>query len=518
MSADSSISADSITNGPGGTVVLWSNDSTRAYGSITARGGAQGGAGGLIETSGHWLDVEGIRINARAPNGTNGMWLIDPADVTISAGAPSNITLTAGVFAPDSGASTSNINAGVLQGLLTGVGGTDVTITTTNTGVAGVPSNVAPASGLGDINVNATLTWVRVGAATNTTLTLNAGGDVNINSAINPTLGNFVVCCGRDINVNAAITMVSGSLLLSAGRDINQFASITSTDGNVAMCAGRDINMTGAFSSTRGTVIADKSLANLGVQQGLTFMAGNAATGPGLAGYAPGLAGGGGAVVIAPPGGTVTIVQSAVVGEEVPVRVIYNPLSYGAPVIDYSLTIPNANPLTVQRLVFPGGADKVFDGTTTAAFTSFKPDINGLVPGGGGLTLAGGTANYASAGPGVDIPITYNGFTLGGTSAGFSLPAGCCGVVTRTTGTITAGTTPGQVTPGLPIQVTPVLPLLGLPLLAGLNFTDLGGITMPTFAVAEVPPPPPEEVVVVPPPPPPPPAYVPPFVPRQPRN
>ena len=61
MSADSTISADAITNGSGGTVVLWSNDSTRAYGSITARGGAQGGDGGLIETSGHWLDVAGIK-------------------------------------------------------------------------------------------------------------------------------------------------------------------------------------------------------------------------------------------------------------------------------------------------------------------------------------------------------------------------------------------------------------------------------------------------------------------------
>ena len=46
MSADSTITADAIMNGSGGKVVLWANDSTRAYGSITARGGAQGGDGG----------------------------------------------------------------------------------------------------------------------------------------------------------------------------------------------------------------------------------------------------------------------------------------------------------------------------------------------------------------------------------------------------------------------------------------------------------------------------------------
>ena len=74
MSADSTVSADAIRSGSGGTVVLWSNDSTRAYGTLSARGGAQGGDGGLIETSGHWLDVAGIKVNASAPNGNSGMW------------------------------------------------------------------------------------------------------------------------------------------------------------------------------------------------------------------------------------------------------------------------------------------------------------------------------------------------------------------------------------------------------------------------------------------------------------
>ena len=79
MSADSTISADAITNGNGGTVVLWSNDSTRAYGSISARGGAQGGDGGLIETSGHWLDVlaflPGGRYRYHPRGGTRGLRL-----------------------------------------------------------------------------------------------------------------------------------------------------------------------------------------------------------------------------------------------------------------------------------------------------------------------------------------------------------------------------------------------------------------------------------------------------------
>src|SRR5450830_339322 len=118
MSADSTITADAITNGSGGTAVLWSNDSTRAYGSITARGGAQGGDGGLIETSGHSLDVAGIKVNASAPNGKRGMWLLDPADVTIT-GVTANEDIVGGVFTPSTNQATSSVSVADINFALT---------------------------------------------------------------------------------------------------------------------------------------------------------------------------------------------------------------------------------------------------------------------------------------------------------------------------------------------------------------------------------------------------------------
>ena len=72
-----SIHADAIASGDGGKVIVWSDDATRVYGSISARGGAQSGNGGFVETSGHSLDVtRGPDVSA--PSGTGGTWLLDP--------------------------------------------------------------------------------------------------------------------------------------------------------------------------------------------------------------------------------------------------------------------------------------------------------------------------------------------------------------------------------------------------------------------------------------------------------
>lgn len=81
---DATIKADAITSGDGGKVIVWGNQTAQAYGSIFARGGAQSGNGGFIETSGNFLDVAGIRINASAPKGKNGQWLLDPLDIYVN--------------------------------------------------------------------------------------------------------------------------------------------------------------------------------------------------------------------------------------------------------------------------------------------------------------------------------------------------------------------------------------------------------------------------------------------------
>src|SRR6266571_5683080 len=85
---DGVIRADAQTTGDGGRVIVWADGDTRFYGSISARGGSQSGNGGFIETSGKLgLDIQGGRVDTRAPNGQWGTWLLDPTDVTIIYGA-----------------------------------------------------------------------------------------------------------------------------------------------------------------------------------------------------------------------------------------------------------------------------------------------------------------------------------------------------------------------------------------------------------------------------------------------
>ena len=67
-----SIAADATTAGDGGKIMLWSDQATRAYGSLSARGGPDGGNGGFIETSGGWLDARPSKLDLSAPKGTAG--------------------------------------------------------------------------------------------------------------------------------------------------------------------------------------------------------------------------------------------------------------------------------------------------------------------------------------------------------------------------------------------------------------------------------------------------------------
>ena len=86
VSKGATLKANAITAGNGGTVAIWSAQFTSFDGTIEAMGGAQGGNGGFVETSGAKLTVGGdATVNTSAMRGQSGLWLLDPTNWNIEA-------------------------------------------------------------------------------------------------------------------------------------------------------------------------------------------------------------------------------------------------------------------------------------------------------------------------------------------------------------------------------------------------------------------------------------------------
>lgn len=83
VQANVQISANATANGNGGEVVVWADGHTAVDSEVQAKGGALGGNGGRVETSGKQSLAVSVAANTSAANGEAGQWLIDPANLTI---------------------------------------------------------------------------------------------------------------------------------------------------------------------------------------------------------------------------------------------------------------------------------------------------------------------------------------------------------------------------------------------------------------------------------------------------
>ncbi len=86
IQSDARIRADATAAGNGGNVTVLATSATSMAGAITAKGGPQGGNGGLVEISGDSLGLSG-QVDVSAPKGTIGTILLDPTTLTIINGA-----------------------------------------------------------------------------------------------------------------------------------------------------------------------------------------------------------------------------------------------------------------------------------------------------------------------------------------------------------------------------------------------------------------------------------------------
>jgi filamentous hemagglutinin family protein len=214
VDADASIKTDAEKQGDGGKVIVWSDDHTAVHGTLSARGGANGGNGGLIETSGHSLNAHGIRVNTSAPKGHAGNWLIDPMDFTIAA-------------------SGGDIDGATLSGNLAS---SNITIL----------SNSGGTSGSGDINVNDNVSWSA------NTLTLTAV---------------------RNVNINAVMTAAGASALVMNPSTANGGLSAV-PGGTINIAGGAKLDLSGGSAQLNGN-LSGAGTVSVGSGSSLTYNGGN---------------------------------------------------------------------------------------------------------------------------------------------------------------------------------------------------------------------------------------------------
>ncbi|MEL6466880.1 MAG: filamentous hemagglutinin N-terminal domain-containing protein [Pseudomonadota bacterium] len=180
------IRADALDAADGGRIVLWSDLRTDFAGTLSARGGDNGGDGGFVEVSSkEQLNFTGF-ADRRAPLGVWGTLLLDPSDIVIDPGAGGEDTLEA------------NLGAGDV--ILTTAGGT---------------------GGLGDITINADIDWANASilrlVADDEGQTSGTGGNILLNGAINGSLGTLELDAVGGITTTAAGSVNVASFVLESG-------------------------------------------------------------------------------------------------------------------------------------------------------------------------------------------------------------------------------------------------------------------------------------------------------------
>jgi trimeric autotransporter adhesin len=240
------IKADALDSGDGGKVVVWANDITRYYGSVSAKGGINAGNGGFAEVSGKRLLNFLGKADLSAANGLGGSLLLDPLNITLTtvdantAGftVPGDLTEA---FADDAGLTSSfNVNAG---GSFAGIAaGSTITLQANN-----------------DINVNTAFNVATATGSTNNSLVLQANNNINVNAAVTTTGTGSIAMTANADNVSGGNLAIGANIISQTGGINLSGANITRSAGNIA-----STGVAGALNGGNVNIIATTGSIALG--------------------------------------------------------------------------------------------------------------------------------------------------------------------------------------------------------------------------------------------------------------
>jgi filamentous hemagglutinin family protein len=247
--ASTRLRADAIGQGDGGQVRVLATQSARFAGSASARGGDKGGNGGLIETSGKVLDVAGARVDAAAPSGRSGTWLLDPTDITIDSGPV--VPVYSDVPVPVS--PSSSVSAAIISSTLSA--GTSVAISTSSSGTE--PGNITVLNGI-----------THTGPA-DVMLTLNAHSNIVVAPGVQITASGSAGRLNVDFNADSqnagvgAILLDTGSVIRTNGGNVRFYGGSDPVAGAAKGAAGQ-IYTANTFSTIDGGITLNRAGIDVG--------------------------------------------------------------------------------------------------------------------------------------------------------------------------------------------------------------------------------------------------------------
>ncbi|WP_457447784.1 two-partner secretion domain-containing protein [Roseateles sp. P5_E4] len=277
IGAGAELRANATERGDGGRIAVWADGRTDMLGSIWARGGRLGGNGGMVETSGRQqLNLLG-RVDAGAPLGRSGQWLLDPNDVVIKANSGTNTNVGAAPnFASTDDAAV--VDVGALNNALSG--GTSVTVQTLALGTNGqhgdidvqaaiVPTGAATLNLIALRNISFSAGSIGAGAGA-LNVVLQAGGDIT-GSTINTGGGSLAatssgagtVALGSVTSAGLTLSSVGGDVVLPTGTVTGNVGVTTSGSGAITQAGALAVTGTTGVTTGSGNITLTAASNNL---------------------------------------------------------------------------------------------------------------------------------------------------------------------------------------------------------------------------------------------------------------
>ena len=245
------IVADALHTGNGGQVIVWSDGTTAFDGTISAQ--AATGDGGLVETSGLTQLTIGhhANVNTTALQGSAGLWLLDPTDLTVveneGLGSISTDTNTA---------IHSSINASTVANALDQ---TNVTLQSTNSITIDSAIDAGNNSNSGNLfidtsvlTLNERITLKGSGQLSGTATTVNVGMNGSVQNGVDAVAsGGTVTLAATTYREGNSITLDHPLTLVGQGQNSTYISGDIDNDGtgdhqvlNI-LSNGDNINLTG---------------------------------------------------------------------------------------------------------------------------------------------------------------------------------------------------------------------------------------------------------------------------------